>query len=580
MIFEKRWDIDAETVSRALVAGVERMTAWAGLLDRINVFPVADGDTGRNLVMSLGPLRRPPGTFGPVSRKLMFSARGNSGNIAAHFFSGFLDSESNETMVQAADKGRRNAWRAVGDPKPGTMLTVFDALVEILENTPKLDDKSVHDIINRLEKAVLDTPQMLPELKDAGVVDAGALGVFIFFEGFFLNPLKSEVLFRPITDRFKNHLKISPSFKKSNHGGHCVDMVVRSDLDHDMLKKEILSCGDSMVATADENDLKIHLHVRDVETVKAKVRSLGRIVGWSDEKIHEETGRTARQASPAPIHIMTDAAGSLTWEDARRLGVTLLNSYILTPDGAFPETLTAPSDIYPAMRRGEKITTAQASLFERRQHYESLLNSFEQLLYLCVGSVYTGNYDAAAAWKAENDPDGRFTIIDTGAASGRLAVIAMAVAQYAGQTDDPGKIVQFARSSPERAVEYIFLDRLQYLAAGGRISKTGAFFGDMLHVKPIITPEAGGVKKAGIARNENDQIGFALDKLAQEWKEDEARPIMLEYSDNRQWVESIAKQELLNRYPSLDIILQPLSLTSGVHMGPGTWGIAFMTGKK
>ncbi|MCL2669702.1 MAG: hypothetical protein FWE89_03360, partial [Syntrophaceae bacterium] len=110
------------TFAAALIAGFEQLTAWAELLDEINVFPVADGDTGRNLVLSLAPLRRADQDRERTIRELLLAARGNSGNIAARFLSGLLMAESIETMGSAAREGRDRAWQAVADPRPGTML--------------------------------------------------------------------------------------------------------------------------------------------------------------------------------------------------------------------------------------------------------------------------------------------------------------------------------------------------------------------------------------------------------------------------------------------------------------------------
>jgi dihydroxyacetone kinase-like predicted kinase len=144
-------------ISRAFIAGLERVTAWSDLLDQINVFPVADCDTGRNLVVSLSPLRHMDENPENLIRKLMFSACGNSGNIAASFFSGFIELNSQKDLVRSARLGRDHAWKAISDPKPGTMLTVYDALVEILEEKLPLNDKDVFRIIEHLEKAVQAT---------------------------------------------------------------------------------------------------------------------------------------------------------------------------------------------------------------------------------------------------------------------------------------------------------------------------------------------------------------------------------------------------------------------------------------
>jgi dihydroxyacetone kinase-like predicted kinase len=124
----------------ALIAGVERVTAWADLLDEINVFPVADGDTGRNLVVSIAPLRRIALGREQTVRELLLSARGNSGNIAARFFSGLLMADALENIAEAIRQGRDRAWQAVLDPRPGTMLTVFDALVTAMAEKPAAYD--------------------------------------------------------------------------------------------------------------------------------------------------------------------------------------------------------------------------------------------------------------------------------------------------------------------------------------------------------------------------------------------------------------------------------------------------------
>jgi DegV family protein with EDD domain len=227
------------------------------------------------------------------------------------------------------------------------------------------------------------------------------------------------------------------------------------------------------------------------------------------------------------------------------------------------------------MRQGVKVSTSQASIFERHQFYESVLARYEKVLYLCVGSVYTGNYDVATDWKKGHDPENRLKLIDTGAASGRLGAIVLAVQQHLSHTKDVEKTIAFAHKAVQACEEYVFLEKLQYLAAGGRLSKTSAFFGDMLKMKPVISPQPEGVKKMGVARNRKDQVKMALERLAAALERDSRALIMLEYSDNSGQVSGF-REEIAKLYPQAVIILQPLSLTSGAHMGPGTWGVAFL----
>jgi hypothetical protein len=203
------------------------------------------------------------------------------------------------------------------------------------------------------------------------------------------------------------------------------------------------------------------------------------------------------------------------------------------------------------------------------------MSRYERVLYLCVGSAFTGNYRVVMEWKQHHDPEDRLTVIDTGTASGRLGVIALAVADTACEAAEARQVIAFARQAIARSEEYVFLDRLEYVAAGGRLSKTGAFFGDMLRMKPIVSPVAEGARKVGVVRNRADQLRFALEAMGRSLHRDGKAIIMLEYSNNRPWVVEVEK-EVIKRYPEARVVVHPLSLTSGAHMGPETWAVAFL----
>ena len=577
---------------QALIAGVERVSAWADLLDAINVYPVADGDTGSNLVVSLAPLRRPGAPSDDMVRALLLAARGNSGNIAAGFLSAFIEAGALEGLREAVQDGRRRAFKAVKDPRPGTMLTVFEALEEILDESPvsRIASPDQHEkprealllrswgekIFVRLEEAVRSTPGLLPKLAQAGVVDAGALGMFLYFEGFFHSLLGITNSFRVIPVVFKDLIEVSESFRQEMESGYCVDAVLSPQNQSEEAVDRLLTISDSIVVMRDVDYLKIHLHTENREDVRRSLSAVGKLLTWADDDLGRQTRDFGRRQKKQALHIMTDAAGSVTREDARTLGITLLNSYITSGGTSLPETHFRPPDIYAEMRQGKKVVTSQSSVFERHQLYDSVLSRFEKVLYLCVGSAFTGNYDVATAWKREHDQDDRMLVLDTAAASGRLGLMAIACARLSQQTDDPQMVIHFARQAVESCQEYIFLDKLQYLATGGRLSRTGAFFGDMLRMKPVISPLAEGAKKVGVVKNRQEQVAFAIARLAETLQPDADALIMLEYSDNQAWVEQTVQPEISKRYPRAEILLQPLSLTTGVHAGPGTWAVAFL----
>ncbi len=358
--------------------------------------------------------------------------------------------------------------------------------------------------------------------------------------------------------------------------GYCVDTVIHYDDNAEEKVSQFNQYGESVVVIPHKDYLKVHLHTSNSREAKAKIESLGDVVHWTDDNIGSQIKDFTRLRRRGAIHIMTDAAGSVTRGDSRELDLTLLDSYIIAGEKSLPETLFSPEELYQTMRQDVRVSTSQASVFERHQYFQRVLSQYPKVLYLCVGSVFTGNYDVAVDWKAQNDPDDRLTVIDTGAASGRLGVMVIATAKYSAQTGDPDAVINFAHRAVEKCEEYVFLDKLKYLAAGGRLSKSSAFFGDLLHVKPIISPTAEGAKKVGAVKSRNGQLKFALEKLEGAFDKESAAFIMLEYSDNRDWVNDTVKKEIKASYPPAEIVLQPLSLTSGVHMGPGTWAMAFL----
>ncbi len=561
-------------IAKALCRGYECLVSWADLLDRINVYPVADGDTGTNLKISLAPLRDFARDKKNIGRQLALAALGNSGNIAAAFFGEFIKAENFAQLAAQTAAGRDQAWAAVRAPQEGTMLTVFASLAEILADEKIGPEQAFLPVGDYLQKAVPSGVVLLPELEQAGVVDSGALGMFIYFDGFFKSLAGCDDLC-PVTELFKGRLRIRDSYNAPLTGSYCVDAVIDVAGTCDDLEKKLDRLGESLVLVPDESCLKIHIHTPDPVNLLAELDSAARVVKWSKQDL-DARNRIVPELEGQAIHIVTDAAGSITRKIATNHGITLLDSYIVSDAESRPESCCSPEQIYSCLRKGGRLSTAQASTFERRQCYEALIRQFPAVLYLCVGAVFTGNYAAVTAWKKNNDPTDRLKVYDTGAASGRLAVIALLTARFAGQASSPDQVIDFAGQAIENCQEYVFIDQLKYLAAGGRLAKTGGFFGDLLRMKPVITPTRQGAKKVGVVHNRAGQLQFALDRLGEKLSHDFPGLIMLQYSDNKKWLAAEVQARIYSLYPQAEIMLTPLSLTSGVHMGPGSWGVAFL----
>ncbi len=301
---------------------------------------------------------------------------------------------------------------------------------------------------------------------------------------------------------------------------------------------------------------------------------VGEVVRFAADDLGEQTREFTNRGTDGVTHLVTDAAGSLTADDAARLGVTLLSSYILCDGSSVPESRMVSGALYAAMRRGDRVSTSQASLKERHTAFARLAASHERLLYITVGSAFSGIHEVATAWQRSEDSAGRMSIIDSTAASGRLGVSVLATAEFAQSGGDHQAVVDFARRAVGSADELIFLDRLKYLAAGGRLSKTAAFFGEALRLKPIVTPAADGARKVGTVCSRPDQLAFAWKRLASLPPVSGHYIVLLQYTDNESWLRAEVAQEVARRLPGARVLIRPMSLTSGAHMGPGTWGLA------
>lgn len=566
------------TMRHAFASGYENLSAWSDLLDRINVFPVADGDTGANLRISLAPLRDRETDKAQTLELLTRCATGNSGNIAAAFFQEFFQSEGCADLAGKAERGREKAWAALARPQAGTMLNVFDCLAASLDG--KTEPLVFYpSLCAALQEAVLATSQMLPDLRQAGVVDAGALAMYIFFEGFFRQLAGQPAVLPSIPKLFAGKLAIDPNFQAIPSASFCVSALIQTTDNQPGAAKIPAEWGDSVVVLPAPAGIKVHIHTADRRQLRSRLASLGEIVDWSDEAMdHNDPTRFTGPEKRQIVHIMTDGAGSLSREMARRHGITLLDSYILAQEQSRPESLHDPAEIYALMRQGVKVTTAQASTFERHQHYQSVCQQFGQTLYLCVGSAFTGNVDIARRWKEGNDPTNLLEIVDTGSASGRLGLIALLAARYAEHASCAEDVIAFVYKTMTDCEEYVFIDQLRYLVAGGRVSWAKGFFADLLHMKPVISPVGNEVRKAGVVSSRKGQLALALEKL-RKGMPGVAPVIMLQYSDNEKWVTEKVEPEVRQVAPKAEILLAPLSLTSGVHMGPGTWGLAWAGGQ-
>ena len=304
--------IDAKVLSRMFLAGAKNLEAKKEWINELNVFPVPDGDTGTNMTMTImsaaaevSALEDPDmeTLAKAISSGSLRGARGNSGVILSQLLRGFTKSvrKSKEldaiAIAAAMDRAVETAYKAVMKPKEGTILTVAkEAALKAAEIAPEAEELQPYfeEIFAHAEATLARTPEMLPVLKEAGVVDSGGQGLLEVLRGAMDGFLGKEVDY---TDFQKSSgpavTKISPQAEADIKLGYCTEFIILLDkpmpLEEEHSFKEFLtSIGDSIVLVADDEIVKVHVHTNHPGQAIERALTYGALSRMKIDNMREE----------------------------------------------------------------------------------------------------------------------------------------------------------------------------------------------------------------------------------------------------------------------------------------------------
>ncbi|WP_335993674.1 DegV family protein [Fusobacterium polymorphum] len=270
-------------LTKLFIAASRWLSKYADVLNDLNVYPVPDGDTGTNMSMTLQSvenaligLQSEPNMeelVDIISEAVLLGARGNSGTILSQIIQGFLDAVRDkeeidiETAAKAFVSAKERAYKAVSQPVEGTILTVIRRVSEaaMAYDGPKDDFiPFLVNLKNAAADAVEDTPNLLPKLKEAGVVDAGGKGIFYVLEGFeksVTDPEMLKDLARIANSQVNRKQKLEYINKNEIKFKYCTEFIIESgSFDLDEYKERIGKLGDSMVVAQTRKKTKTHIH--------------------------------------------------------------------------------------------------------------------------------------------------------------------------------------------------------------------------------------------------------------------------------------------------------------------------------
>ncbi len=304
--------INAEMLAEMFLAGAANIEAKKEFINELNVFPVPDGDTGTNMSLTImAAAKEVAGIEKPTMESLakaissgsLRGARGNSGVILSQLFRGFTKGikETKEidvlTLANALDKAKDTAYKAVMKPKEGTILTVARGIAEkAIELAETEDDLElfIPQVLDHAEYVLSKTPEMLPVLKEAGVVDSGGQGLLEVLKGAYDAFLGKEVDYTKIAPSTSaNMTKISAETNAEIKFGYCTEFIIMTekvltDTDEKEFKTYLESIGDSIVCVADDEIVKIHVHTNDPGLAIQKALTYGQLSRMKIDNMREE----------------------------------------------------------------------------------------------------------------------------------------------------------------------------------------------------------------------------------------------------------------------------------------------------
>lgn len=602
--------LDGPRLRRSLIAACAYAQGQRAELNRINVFPVPDGDTGTNLALTVQSIvdhlrtnedRAVSAVAYGAAQGAVLGARGNCGMMLSHFLLGFAEGigdrerigtvEFSEALVVGVDR----LYEALEDPVEGTILSVMrDAAVAAQSSNANDFVQLVNEVVDEARDSLARTPDQLAALKKAGVVDAGAKGFVSMLEG--VSALVEGVAVVAELDGAR------PSANGADGGAaaaalaefpedeeqyrFCTEALVRGDeLPEQRTVRDVLKeMGDSLIVIRSGDILKIHVHTDDPEEVFDYLRGVGTLVTHKAEDMkvqHDTLGATRGHVRLArrPVAVVTDSACDLSEEVIRAHGIHVVPLALVEGDRTYRDGIDiTATDFHERLRSAKELpTTSQPAPASFLDAYENAAAEGESVVGIFVSSTLSGTVGAAEV-AASRFEGARVEVVDSLGNSLLEGLLVLKAAELGELGWTAGDIATELKRIRARSGILFTVSTFDRLIASGRVGKGKAFLGRFLGLKPILgmTPE-GRVEAFGKAFGD-DRARPELVRILREQVPDDVETV-------RFGIVHVALPEIVQPVsetlrsiygPKTEILSAPASPVISTHLGIGAWGLAYM----
>ncbi len=503
---QKIRELDGKQLYYSFLAGAQRIFEHQKLLNKINVFPVADADTGTNLASTMRsmmdaiiPTENLKQTAVALADAALIGARGNSGIIFAQFLYGFSNEiNPNEALTvqsfaESVKKAVAYAYDAIANPVEGTILTVIKDWAEyiyLLKDTFDDFTRLLVEAYSRALESLAATTGKLEVLARAHVVDAGAKGFVYWLEGFmdFFTLGAEKAMRKP-----EQVAEVADEVVEMPHDvinfRFCTEALLSGDqLDKHRIRNFIQHCGDSLVVAGSQTKVRVHIHTDFPAEVFSQLQQFGNITYQKvDDMVMQNEIQFNRKY---PVALVTDSSCDLPKELVDQYQIHVVPLSVHFGETYFLDRLTINPPQFYAMQEKSQVnaSSAQPGSKEFQNKFEYLATHYDSVIGIHLSQALSGTWSSSE--KGSKDVISRtgkkIDILNSKTLTAGLGLIvlraAMALENGTSHSDLVGKIEAWKLKSMVR----VSVTTLKYIVRSGRVSPFKSFVAKLLDLKPVI----------------------------------------------------------------------------------------------
>jgi uncharacterized protein len=505
-------EMDGRQLYYTFIAGARKVIEHQVELNKINVFPVNDGDTGTNLastiravIDSLHPHRSYKITADRIAETTLVNARGNSGIIFAQFLYGMSSETGNfktitiSQFAESIKKSVRYIYEAVSNPVEGTMLTVIkDWANYIFENRYRITDFNEMFIssLSVLNKSLVETKSKLAVLAKANVVDAGARGFVFFVEGiidFIANRnLKELIQVRAETGVFE---KIEESIPEKVDFRYCTEALIKkSSIDSAELRSILEEFGNSIVVAGSDRMRRIHLHTNTPAELFNKLRNTGTLAFQkADDMIRQSEVVYNRKWK---IALVTDSTCDLSQDLIDHYQINMLPVNINFGENHYLDKITIQPEQFYTLLEENKDYPKSSQINEKSfiNLYSHLASHYDSIIAIHLSDKLSGTFNSSykAALSISKEFNKPISVINSKNLSGALGLVVLRTAQAIEGGFSHAQIVEMSEKWTKDLRIFVSVKNIKYLIRGGRLSAAKGLVARILNINPIVSIDESG----------------------------------------------------------------------------------------